>query len=76
MEFEDILYEKEGGVAKITINRPEKHNPLRTKTLGEMILALEDARDDHGIGVIVLTGAGDKAFCSGGDSEDITGGKA
>jgi len=76
MEFEDILYEKEGGVAKITINRSEKRNAFRTKTLAEMIQALEDAKDDHSIGVIVLTGSGEKAFCSGGDSEDITGGKA
>lgn len=76
MEFEDILYEKKGGVTKITINRPERHNAFRTKTLAEMIQALEDAKDDYGIGVIVLTGAGEKAFCSGGDSEDITGGKA
>lgn len=76
MEFEDILYEKESGTAKITINRAEKRNAFRTKTLVEMIQALEDAKDDHRIGVIVLTGAGEKAFCSGGDSEDITGGKA
>jgi len=76
MEFGDILYKKEAGVARITINRPEKYNAFRTKTLSEMIQALEDAKDDHSVGVIVLTGAGKKAFCSGGDSEDITGGKA
>jgi dihydroxynaphthoic acid synthetase len=76
MDLEDILYDKSEGIARITINRPEKHNPLRTKTLMEMVQALEDAKDDHSIGVIVVTGAGDKAFCTGGDSEDIKGGKA
>jgi len=76
MEFGDILYDKTAGVAKITINRPEKGNAVRTQTLKEMIEALEDATDDHGIGVIVLTGAGEKFFCTGGDAEDIKGGKA
>lgn len=76
MEFEDILYEKKDGVARITINRPQRGNALRTKTLEEMIQALEDAKDDYSIGVIVLTGAGNKAFCTGGDSADITEGKA
>lgn len=67
-EFTDILYHKsEEGIAKITINRPEVRNAFRPLTVKEMIAALSDARDDENIGVIILTGAGDKAFCSGGD---------
>lgn len=67
-EFTDILYHKtEDGIAKITINRPEVRNAFRPLTVKEMITALDDARDDENIGVIILTGAGDKAFCSGGD---------
>jgi len=66
-EFEDIYYEKAEGIAKITINRPEVHNAFRPLTVEEMIQALAEARDDENIGVIVLTGAGENAFCSGGD---------
>lgn len=67
-EFTDILYHKsEDGIAKITINRPEVRNAFRPLTVKEMIDALGDARDDESIGVIILTGAGDLAFCSGGD---------
>lgn len=65
--FDDILYHKQEGIAKITINRPEKHNAFRPKTVQEMSKALEDARNDPAIGVIILTGQGEKAFCSGGD---------
>ena len=66
--FEDILYEKSGdGIAKITINRPEVHNAFRPQTVAEMIRAFSDARDDSKVGVVILTGAGDRAFCSGGD---------
>ena len=66
--FEDIIYEKsEEGIAKITINRPEVRNAFRPLTVKEMQQALEDAREDSGIGAIILTGAGNKAFCSGGD---------
>jgi len=65
--FSDILYEKADGIAKITINRPEVRNAFRPLTVQEMIRALDDARDDTAIGVIILTGAGDMAFCSGGD---------
>jgi naphthoate synthase len=61
------LYEKAEGIAKITINRPEVRNAFRPLTVQEMIRALDDARDDTNIGVIILTGAGDLAFCSGGD---------
>jgi len=68
LDFEDIIFEKsEKGIAKITINRPEVRNAFRPLTVREMQQALEDAREDSGIGVIILTGAGEKAFCSGGD---------
>ena len=66
-EYEDIRYEKADGVAKLTINRPEVRNAFRPTTLFELGHALDAARDDPEVGVIVLTGAGDKAFCSGGD---------
>jgi naphthoate synthase len=72
-EFEDIRYEKSGepgactGIAKITIDRPEVRNAFRPQTIVEISRALEDAREDTEIGVIVLTGAGELAFCSGGD---------
>lgn len=67
--YEDILYQKADGIAKITINRPEVRNAFRPQTVREMIEALQDARLDEAIGVIILTGAGDKAFCSGGDQK-------
>ncbi len=66
-EYEDILYEKAGGIARITINRPEVRNAFRPRTVMEMIDAFADVREDPEIGVALLTGAGDKAFCSGGD---------
>ena len=65
--YEDIFYDTADGVAKITINRPEVRNAFRPKTLFELSDAFNAARDDPEIGVIILTGAGDKAFCSGGD---------
>ncbi len=65
--FEDIWYDKAEGIAKLTINRPEVRNAFRPKTLLELAAAFNDAREDPAIGVIVLTGAGDLAFCSGGD---------
>ncbi|MGZ0086825.1 1,4-dihydroxy-2-naphthoyl-CoA synthase [Caldibacillus thermoamylovorans] len=68
-EYEDIIYETYDGIAKITINRPEVHNAFRPKTVNEMIDAFTKARDDANIGVIILTGAGGKAFCSGGDQK-------
>ena len=65
-DFEDILYEKsEEGIAKITINRPQVRNAFRPLTVREMETALADARDDENIGVIILTGQGKDAFCSG-----------
>lgn len=65
--FEDIKYHKMGGIAKITINRPESRNAFRPQTVDSMMKALDDARFDKNIGVIILTGEGEKAFCSGGD---------
>jgi naphthoate synthase len=66
--YEDIKYEKtEDGIAKITINRPQVHNAFRPKTVDEMRDAFDLARMDPTIGVVILTGEGDKAFCSGGD---------
>jgi naphthoate synthase len=70
-EYEDIRYEKSatagGGIAKITIDRPEVRNAFRPQTIVEISRALEDAREDTSVGVIVLTGEGPDAFCSGGD---------
>ncbi len=67
--FEDIRYDKAEGIAKITINRPEVRNAFRPQTVAEMIEALADAREDATVGVIILTGEGEKAFCSGGDQK-------
>ena len=69
-EYTDIIYEHDAGdegIAKITINRPEKRNAFRPETTTELIDAFGRARDDERIGVILFTGAGDQAFCSGGD---------
>ncbi|MCX7897592.1 MAG: 1,4-dihydroxy-2-naphthoyl-CoA synthase [Rhodocyclaceae bacterium] len=67
-DYVDILYHRsDEGIAKITINRPEKRNAFRPETVMELMDALRRAHHDAGIGVIILTGAGDKAFCSGGD---------
>jgi naphthoate synthase len=66
-KYGDIIYETSGGIAKITINRPEVRNAFRPKTLFELSDAFNVARDDPTIGVIIFTGAGDLAFCSGGD---------
>ena len=66
-EYEDVLYDIHEGIAKITINRPEVRNAFRPKTLFELREAFTRAHEDPTIGVIILTGAGDKAFCSGGD---------
>ncbi len=66
-EYTDITFHKYRGVAKITINRPEVRNAFRPHTVTEMMHALDCARDDETIGVIILTGQGKQAFCSGGD---------
>ncbi len=68
-EYEDIMYERFEGIAKITINRPEVRNAFRPQTVSELIDAFAYARDDSRIGVIVLAGAGDDAFCAGGDQK-------
>ena len=66
--FTDVIYQKtEDGIARITINRPEVRNAFRPRTVREMRAALSDAREDQRTGVVILTGAGDMAFCSGGD---------
>lgn len=66
-DFQDIIYEKAEGIAKITINRPEVRNAFRPLTVEEMKSAFADARDDSSIGVVILCGQGGLAFCSGGD---------
>ena len=68
-EYKDIRYERAAneGITKITINRPEVRNAFRPETVSELIDAFNDTRDDMSTGVVLLTGEGDKAFCSGGD---------
>jgi len=66
-KFIDIIYEVGEGIAKITINRPEVRNAFRPETLAELQEAFSLARDDESVGVIIFTGAGSEAFCSGGD---------
>ena len=71
-DYQDVVYEKAEGIAKVTINRPEKRNAFRPRTVSEMYEAFLDAREDASIGVVLLTGAGPHtdgkyAFCSGGD---------
>lgn len=72
MSFEDILYEVDGARATITLNRPDRLNAFRMQTLEELCEAFEAAADDERVGVIVFTGAGEKAFCVGGDVRDPT----
>lgn len=67
LTFEDVIYEVNGGIAKLTINRPDVYNALRTQTYSEIATAVMDADDDESVGVIVITGAGEKSFSSGGD---------
>jgi len=68
-EFEDILFQHYEGIAKISINRPEVHNAFRPKTVFELEEAFELARQNTDVGVVILTGEGGKAFCSGGDQK-------
>ena len=69
-QFEDILLEStEDGIAKLTINRPEVRNAFRPKTVNEMLEALDIVHNNSDIGILILTGAGEKAFCSGGDQK-------
>jgi naphthoate synthase len=66
-EYEDIKFQKAEGIGRISINRPQVHNAFRPKTVNELIDAFARAREDREIGVIILTGEGGRAFCSGGD---------
>jgi naphthoate synthase len=66
-DYEDVLYEKADGIAKVTINRPEVRNAFRPQTLAELRDAFLRARDDLEVGAVIFTGAGGEAFCSGGD---------
>jgi naphthoate synthase len=69
-DYEDIIFEKsDDGIARVTINRPQVRNAFRPLTVTEMIDAFADAREDLGVGVVILTGAGTEAFCSGGDQK-------
>ncbi|TQR18168.1 1,4-dihydroxy-2-naphthoyl-CoA synthase [Psychrobacillus soli] len=70
MDLTDILYEKNDGIAKITINRPAVYNAFRAQTIQQLIWAFRDAWDDLRIGAVILTGAGEKAFCVGGDQKE------
>jgi enoyl-CoA hydratase/carnithine racemase len=72
LAFEEILFEKKEGVARVTINRPAASNAFTTVTLREMIHALRDAAADDSVAVVVLTGAGEKAFCAGGDAREFS----
>ncbi|MFY7945020.1 MAG: enoyl-CoA hydratase-related protein, partial [Crocinitomicaceae bacterium] len=68
-KYEDILFEFHEGIAKITINRPERHNAFRPETNFDILDALDLCRENPDINIIVLTGAGKRAFCSGGDQQ-------
>jgi dihydroxynaphthoic acid synthetase len=70
MDYDDLLYESARGIATITINRPEVRNAVRPTTYEDLTRAMSQAASDPEVGVVVLTGAGDKAFCSGGDVRD------
>lgn len=73
MSLQDVLYTKKDGVATITINRPEVYNAFRNLTLDELAECFEDSARDESVGVIVLTAAGPKAFCTGGDVKEEDG---
>ena len=68
-EFTDVSYEVENGLAWITINRPERYNSFRARTIDELVYSFKQAWGSADVGVICLTGAGDKAFCTGGDQK-------
>lgn len=67
MSYQDIAFDRRRGVAEIRINRPDKYNAFRAQTIEELLDAFKQAGSDRSVGVIVLTGTGDKAFCTGGD---------
>jgi naphthoate synthase len=66
-DYQDVTFRKGEGIGRIAINRPEVHNAFRPETVNELIDAFVRAREDHDIGVVILTGEGGRAFCSGGD---------
>lgn len=68
-ELQDVLYEVDHGIAWVTINRPERYNSFRGRTVDELIFCFKAAWVDQRVGVITITGAGDKAFCTGGDQK-------
>jgi len=68
-ELTDVTYEVERGLAWVTINRPERYNAFRGRTVDELIWCFKTAWADHSVGVVALTGTGDKAFCAGGDQK-------
>ncbi len=68
-EYTDIIFQRSGGIARIAINRPEVLNAFRPQTVSEMLNAFERVRDDPTLGVVLLTGTGDRAFCTGGDQK-------
>src|SRR5438094_10671684 len=71
MAYENLLYEKKDGIAYITFNRPKVLNALNRKTVEELQHALFDARDDAAVRVLILTGAGEKAFVAGADIKEV-----
>lgn len=73
MRYSNILFDVKDQVATITLNQPEKRNRLANQTLWEIIDALEKARNDNGVKVIIVTGTGDKAFCAGADINEFIG---
>ena len=76
MSFETLLYDKQEGVATITLNRPERHNAFNVAMAGELRRAWEEVKKDGEVVCVVLTGAGDKAFCTGMDVADVASGSA
>jgi enoyl-CoA hydratase/carnithine racemase len=70
LSLSEVLYEKGAGIARITIHRPDRYNAYSTSCLRELATAFQDATFDDEVGVIVLTGAGDRAFCTGGDVKE------
>ena len=71
LQLENVLYEKKGPIAYVTINRPKVLNALNQATIAELRAAFEDARDDSAVRGVILTGAGDKAFAAGADISEI-----
>ena len=69
-EFTDVTYDVSDSIATITINRPDRYNALRGRTVDELLAAFKYAWVDNSVGAIILTGAGEKAFCSGGDQKE------